>query len=408
MKRRISLVLSAAVLVSLFAGCASESTDPAQETVQSGTEAAAAAVPEYKTTHTLYFKDSTKSGKAAATFFNSDSGKSEEVEMKKVGESDDSVTFSCEGNCAEYNTVSIKHGDATTQKLAFNPCVSGWYQSDKEVLPYTEGKETTYEPDFEEITLTCIDYDKPVYIWKPDDYDPTSSEKYSTIYLLDGQFIMYTGKYGQVREDCTDAIEQIDAMISSTGQKAIVVAVDNVGKRDFELVPNIGVPMDKTDFEYEGTDGTKFAEFVGKTLVPYIQEHYNVCTDALHTSLAGVSLGGMESFYIAQEYPEIFDTVGSFSPSFWEYDDETWSEYLSGKTFGGDSPFVYFYTGPKEFDTDPHVTDMYNRLKKLGYPESRLVLHFNEDGAHGGVYWRAVFSEFLAAMIYQRVEPLQK
>ena len=226
--------------------------------------------------------------------------------------------------------------------------------------------------------------------------------------MLDGQILVYLGKYGQQLVGCPVATEQVSAMCASTGTKAIVVAIENVGTRDFELIPNIGVPMDQADFEGEGIDGTKFADFVAKTLVPYVQQHYNVSTDARRTSIVGASLGGMESFYIAEEYPEIFGTGGSLSPSFWEYDDATWSKYLSGKRFSDSSPFIYLYTGPQEFDTDPHVTDMYNRLKKMGYPEDKLVLHFNPDGAHGVNYWCCVFPEFLTAAVYQRVEPLQQ
>lgn len=362
--------------------------------------------------HTLYFKDSAKSSKAVATFFNSVSGKSKDVEMEKISEDSESVTFSCEGDTSIYNMAYVicdgKQPDRPAFcKFAFNKCVSGWYQTEDELLPYTEGEEINYTNEFDDVTLTCIDYDKDIHIWKPDDYDASSSEKYSTIYVLDGESAVYTGLYGQELKGCTLITEQVRSMIAQTGNKAIVVAIENIGTRNFELVPNIGVPRDNADFEGEGIDGTKFADFVVNTLVPYVQEHYNVYTDALHTSVTGYSLGGLEAFYIAVEYPAVFGNSGSLSPSFWEYDEATWNKYLGEKSYDSDSPLIYLYTGPQGSDTDPDVTDMYNRLKKMGYPEDKLILHFNEEGLHDGTMWRNVFSEFLAAFVYQRVEPLQ-
>ena len=44
----------------------------------------------------------------------------------------------------------------------------------------------------------------------------------------------------------------------------------------------------------------------------------------------------------------------------------------------------------------------------MGYPQSKLAFHYKETGGHAVPCRRAVFSEFLTAMVYQRVEPLQK
>ena len=414
MKKLWSIITAAALTAAVFAACAGKQPDNSAKasptsTPSEATEAKEAAQKPYESRHTLYFKNSAKSGKAVATFFNSRSGKTEDVAMQKISEDSGGVTFSCEGDSESYNMAFVTCDGRQSDKFAFNPCVSGWYQTEDDLKPYTQGKEINYDtPKMDEVTLTCIDYDKLIHIWKPADYDAEAAEQYDTIYVLDGQILVYLGKYGQQLVGCPVATEQVSAMCASTGTKAIVVAIENVGTRDFELIPNIGVPMDQADFEGEGIDGTKFADFVAKTLVPYVQQHYNVSTDARRTSIVGASLGGMESFYIAEEYPEIFGTGGSLSPSFWEYDDATWSKYLSGKRFSDSSPFIYLYTGPQEFDTDPHVTDMYNRLKKMGYPEDKLVLHFNPDGAHGVNYWCCVFPEFLTAAVYQRVEPLQQ
>lgn len=395
MKRFLSAVLILVISIAFVSGCSTQ-TEKLHDSDESH--------------HYLYFKDSSKSDHATAFFFNSDSSNSQEIEMTKYSENGDSVTFFCEGDSSLYNMVKISYGDKHTKEVAFNKCTSGWYESDDGFLPYTEGEEINYHPVFDEVTLDCNGYEKDIHIWKPDDYDADSDEKYASVYVLDGSTMAFVGKDGQSLDDSEVVTEQVKAMISVTGYKAIVIAVDTYGNmrdvtRDSELAPDLNEYGAEMDREMKGNE---FASFVAETLVPYIQSNYNVYTDALHTSIAGASLGGLESFYITMEYPELFGTVGALSPSFLFYDnDEMWRKYLGEKSFDNDSPFLYFYTGPEGGDTDPYVTDMVNRLMDMGYPSDKLALHYNENGGHIVWYWRSVFSEFLEAMVFQCVEPLQ-
>ena len=399
MKKLLGLFLIAAILAATLLSACGKDSNPC---------------------HPLYFKDENKSEKATATFFNRDSGESVDVEMEKIGEDADSYTFSCEGDSSLYNMAYITYGDKTTSKFAFNKCVSGWYRADTYFLPYTEGEKINYFPETDDVTLDGFGCKKNVHIWKPDDYDASSEDPYAVIYLLDGHNLI-------AQEDTLNsyaaAPEQVRSMISQTDYKAIIVGIENLNGRDNELVPDIGVSKDEQMFgkqEYDSMDGSQFAQFIAGILVPYIRENYNVYTDALHTAISGTSLGGLEAFYITMQYPGIFGTVGAISPSFWEYDDAVWKKYLSDKTFDDESPFVYLYTGPGvpegtepgpdnlPKDTDPDVTCMYNRLRDMGYPAAKVVLHFNEEGEHNGLYWRAVFPEFLNAMVFRKIEPLQQ
>ena len=276
MKRIITAILTAAIVTSLFAACGGQKNSESDGSIQT-TSATEAENKAADPVHTLYFRDSAKSSKAVVVFFNSDSGKREEVEMKKVSEDSDSVTFSCEGDTSVYNMAYVicdgKEPDRPAfSQSAFNKCVSGWYQKDGLMMPYVQGQEIDYSPKFDDVTLTCVDYDKLVHIWTPDGYDASSDGKYSTVYVLDGENVLLSDVYGQELNGSSFATEQVKAMTASTGNKAIVVAIENIGKRDFELVPNIGVPRDKIDFEEEGTDGTKFADCKSRS-------HSTTCTE---------------------------------------------------------------------------------------------------------------------------------
>ena len=131
MKRIITVLLAAAVITSLSAACGAQKPANADKDVQ--TTAAAENEKEAESpVHTLYYKDSTKSSEAVATFFNSDSGKSENVEMKLVSEDSSSVTFACDGDTSVYNMAYVicdgKEPDRPAfSQFAFNRCVSGCF-----------------------------------------------------------------------------------------------------------------------------------------------------------------------------------------------------------------------------------------------------------------------------------------
>ncbi|MBR1482031.1 MAG: esterase family protein [Ruminococcus sp.] len=408
MKRVLSAVVAGIMVMMALAACGANQTLEREENAASPDTAQ---TEEHGDFHTLYFRDGSKSQKVAATFLNSLTGESEDVEMVKCGEDADAYIFSCEGNVRKYNVAYFTYDDNKTKRFAFNRCVSGWQKAGKKFTPYTQGAETEYIPSYEQIMLDCNGYEKKIFVWVPEDYKADADEKYATIYVLDGQSEVNIQNPQSSADSSLCIPEQVRSMTAQTGYKAIIVAVSTYGDmtnvmRDDELVPDLG------KFAEEGytskQKGGDFARFMAETLVPYIQQRYNVYTDALHTAVTGASLGGLETFYITLEYPEVFGTAGVQSPSFWTYDDAAWKSYLEKKDFANHTPFLYLYTGPAGGDTDPYVTEMYHRLQEMNYPADKLAFHFNENGGHHENYWRAYFAEFLEAMALRHVDVLQR
>lgn len=371
--------------------------------------------------HTLYYKDYKKRDEVTAVFYNHVANTTEEVKMTAIGEDEDGYTYSCKGNVSTYDTVGFRYDGFNTTKVAFNRCVSGWYNSEKGFLPYTEGlknpyksrltNEISFDNDlivynndmYDDVTFTFNGYDKVVHIWTPDDYDPSSEEKYAAVYLLDGQGAIYLGFPDETLLDSDHADVQVQSMTTATGYKAIVVAIDTFGdeqhySRIDELIPDLGELAYDEDTK---KCGNMLSDFISDTVVTYVQENYNVYTDAAHTSIAGESLGGLEFLYIAMEHPEIFGTAGVLSPSFMLYTDNTWRSYLSGKSFDKQSPFLYFYSGNEVEDNGDVTDEMVARIKEMGYPEDRFTYHRDEVGGHSSIIWRSIFSEFLNAMVFE-------
>ena len=182
-----------------------------------------------------------------------------------------------------------------------------------------------YDPQFETKTFQFDGREKKVYIWTPEDYEGKSSEKYSVIYMFDGQSILTTGIDKGMDNDrvCWNVTEHITSMMAQTDNKAIIVATDNNDVyRNDELVPDLGdINMENESGNVDpedvsGKQGGNFADFICDTVMPYVNENYNVHTDAQHTALAGASLGGLETFYTVLTHPDKFGAGGVLSATF--------------------------------------------------------------------------------------------
>lgn len=439
-------ILSAAVCFSMMTACGSSnnpaptpSTASAQSTDNTSSTDSPSSTPTEESTqtsdtnensqetpdkpdsvhlHKLYIRDTAKNAAMTATFLNTGNGQTEDVPMEKSSEGDGYITFSCEVDVNAYNMVHVSYGETTSMDVAFNECVGGWCLMNDALLPYAEGQEPVYDPQFDTKVFTFDGYNKTVYIWTPKDYDARSEDKYATIYMLDGQSVLAYGRERGMDNDfeCWNVSENVTGMMSVTDNKAIIVAIETLGdpdnpegnSRDDELVPDLGeLATNPLGEQYASKKrGSAFADFICDTVMPYVQENYNVYTDRLHNAIVGSSLGGLESFYICLAHPDKFGTGGVMSASFWAYEEPEWNTFLSGLTLDENAPFLYIYAGGYMLDNGNVTKAMYDRLLPI-YPKNKLVFSKYEPGEHFMAYWRNIFPEFLEAMFNQNVSALE-
>ena len=327
-----------------------------------------------------------------ATFRNTDSGDTLEIKMNKDKTSNESSSvFTCPADPAKFDRVTVNADGTESIELAYNDYVKAWDLSTGKPYPGTE----VTEPKYDRVTFDYEDRKKDVLIWKPEDYNASSADKYSVIYMTDGQNLFdrkatSTGSWG--------VAESVTAMMANGGQKCIIVGVENGATwRDEELTPDIGKV---TQESYEGGKGKYFSDFVIDTVMPYINKAYNVYTDREHTHIAGSSSGGIESFYIAMEHPDRFASVGALSPAFLLYTDDTWVDYLNKKDFSKNAPLIFLYCGNSSGDQLEQALctgtkTMPNNLKACNYPEDKVIIKLYDNGVHNEMYWRAVFPDYL-------------
>lgn len=137
MKKILSLILALAAASSLLSACSFGNDE---------------------NMHTLYFRNISESKEVVATFFNSVNDETSEVKMKKSSQDDKTFTYSCEGDTSKFNMAYITYDGITTDKFAFNKCVSGWFKTEQAVMPYAEGCSTTYKYNSTEAEFNFCGY----------------------------------------------------------------------------------------------------------------------------------------------------------------------------------------------------------------------------------------------------------
>ncbi len=411
-------LLSGILCVSAMAACSNNSKTPEGSESSKATQDSAAetAKPKEPKLHKLTVRAPKEINDMTAVFLNTSNGKTADVKMEKSSEGDRNNIFSCEADVNLYNMVHLTYDKTTSMDVAFNSCVSGWNLKNDELLPYTVGTEPNYDPKFETKVFKFDGRDKNVYIWTPEDYDKNSDEKYSVIYMFDGQSVLATGKDRGMDNDvmCWNVSESAAGMMAATGNKAIIVAIDNGSPyRNDELIPDLGSlnsegePQNIKEEDFTLKRGNAFADFICDTIMPYVNKNYNVYTDARHTSLAGSSLGGLETFYTVLAHPDKFSAGGVMSATFGMYADKEWTTFLSDKLNMENAPLLYIYAGGYAVDNGDATETMYNKLVESGYPKEKLVFSKYEPGEHFIQYWRNIYPEFLEAAFSQDVSALE-
>jgi predicted alpha/beta superfamily hydrolase len=249
------------------------------------------------------------------------------------------------------------------------------------VLCTTNAQQSTASKQVSTFTIDApqLKASKKVWVYLPKNYT-TSAKKYPVIYMHDAQnlFDAKTAAYGEWN---------IDETLDSINAQVIVIGIEHGGdKRVDELTPYKNV-------KYGGGKADDYLDFIVKTLKPKVDAMYRTKNNAGNTAIFGSSIGGLVSFYAAVKYPDVFEKVGCFSPSFWFGRNEMNDLLAKTKDF---KTKIYFLCGDNEGDDDV-IRDMKNvehwvntkrcECKKLN---KEVIV---EGGQHNEKLWRESFKK---------------
>ena len=199
-----------------------------------------------------------------------------------------------------------------------------------------------------EVYSRILDKKRDFFVWLPSEYEKNSDKRFPVLYMHDGQNLIdsktsYSGKDWQVDETVTRLINE------HRMKEIIVVGINN--------------SSDRLE-EYSDTEkGEKYRKFIVEELKPFIDSRYRTLPDNKSSAIMGSSMGGLASFLIAWNHPEVFSMAGCLSSSFYYNDDKVFK-------------ILDEYTGPKKHikiyidhgeDGLIRGQKMFCKLTQLGY-----------------------------------------
>ena len=146
-------------------------------------------------------------------------------------------------------------------------------------------------------------------IYTPYDYDFTKSKRYPVLYLLHG-----SGGDETAWAECGRLVQIMDNMINSGLCKPMIVVMPN---GNVELAAASGNDPENPDVVPSGNNISSMFGKIEKSfvsdIVNYVDSNYKTLPNKGQRAIAGLSLGGLHTLYIALNNPKKFDYVGLFS-----------------------------------------------------------------------------------------------
>lgn len=137
-----------------------------------------------------------------------------------------------------------------------------------------------------------------LFVYTPPGYDTQPDERYPVLYLQHGGGEDETGWVNQGR---TDAI--LDNLIAAGRARPMLVVIAN---------GNLPRTPGATGI-YSRAGMTGFSRELLENIVPFIEANFRVRTGAKQRALAGLSMGGGQSFFVGLANTDSFGAVGAFS-----------------------------------------------------------------------------------------------
>lgn len=210
---------------------------------------------------------------------------------------------------------------------------------------------------------------RDIIIWLPPDYYENVEKRYPVLYMHDGQNIV----------DPSTSFLGIDWQIDETADSLIRRGI---------IEPIIIVGLYNTSNrrkEYSENDtGYAYINFLIDDVKPLIDHKYRTKSDRQNTAVAGSSMGGLISFMIAWERPDVFSKAACLSPALkirnYDYVDNVF-EYKGEKK----NLLLYVDNGSVglEDSLQTGIDEMLLNLRQKGFIENKDYIWFKDyDAKH--------------------------
>ncbi len=297
--------------------------------------------------------------------------KNEIIEFKFTKGSWDEEALDENGSVS--GNIILKASEDTT--IIFR--INNWGNSKSKIIGQITGN-VKYHKKFESRNVLS----REIIVWLPPSYDSKPDKYYPVLYMQDGQNIFdpSTSSFGidwQIDEVADSLIK------AKTIDEIIIVGVYNTKDRGKEY--------------NNSTLGKAYIKFLIEELKPFIDRAYRTLPDYKNTGVGGSSSGGLISFIIAWEYPDVFSKAACISPAFKIAD----IDYVAPvKSYIGAKKEIKIYidnggVGVEE-KLQPGIDEMLNALEEKGFVEGRdLMIVKDQNAEHNESAWAKRVYRFL-------------
>jgi len=173
-----------------------------------------------------------------------------------------------------------------------------------QAVPHGQVREVWYES---KVTGTW----RHALVYLPPDYDEQTKTRYPVLYLQHGGGEDETGWIRQGRANFI-----LDNLIAAGSCKPmIVVMAYGYARRAGQPAPDLtGKPFGSPEMMKAMQDmAAAFEDDVTQALIPFVDATYRTIVDRDHRAMAGLSMGGMQTFQVTLKHLDLFSYIGGFS-----------------------------------------------------------------------------------------------
>ena len=236
-------------------------------------------------------------------------------------------------------------------------------------------------------------------VYTPPAYDSQPKQRYPVLYLQHGGG---EDESGWTRQGKANFI--LDNLIASGKAKPMIVVMANgYARRAGQPAPNLaGKPFGSPEMRKAMQEMMSvFEDDMTQALIPFIGSTFRTISDRDHRAMAGLSMGGMQTFHVTFDHLELFSYIGGFSGAANVF--ATGSDKLDPKT-----AFNGAMADPNAFSKRVHLlwigvgTDEPDRMKQgieqlhtaLDQANIRHVFYESPGTNHEWQTWRRDLNDF--------------
>jgi enterochelin esterase-like enzyme len=220
-----------------------------------------------------------------------------------------------------------------------------------------------------------------MFVYTPPDYDKKNGTRYPVLYLQHGA--------GELEPEWTHSGKAnfiLDNLIADGKALPMIIVMNN----GFATRPDqVGQTLNGN------ARWAAFEEMLIKDVIPDIDGYYRTIQDREHRAMAGLSMGGMQTFTIGLNHLDTFSSLGIFSGVPANYSDLIKDVLDQGPAFNKRVKLLWFGAGTDEPAFSDRQKELQNLLDKSGI---KAQYYLSDGTSHEFQTWRRclrIFAQLL-------------